>query len=132
MLKNNRRKFWLVINPLSHPDIVLTDSNNDAIPMPQCAQVLNGAFISVSTCEGNTSCPKVKSIPDITAPELIITYAGIFSLLDRLNRFTVSDHAGYNNTTLKHLSGSISPMLCLFLPNPYRQVASPTTGDLQK
>lgn len=112
MLKNNPRKFWRVINPLSHPDIILTDSNNDAIPMSQCAQVLNDAFISVFTCEDTASCPKVNSIPDISMPEIIISEAGIFSLLNRLKISTASDHAGFNNKILKHLSASICPILC--------------------
>lgn len=111
MLLNNPRKFWRVINPVEHPDIVLTASNNDVIPMSQCAQVFNDAFISVFTCEDISSCPKVNLIPDISMPEIIITEAGIYSLLNKLKISTASDHVGFNNKILKNISASICPIL---------------------
>lgn len=59
-----------------------------------------------------TSRRSVKFIPDISMPQIIISKAGTFSILNRLKISTASDHVGFNNKILKHLSASICPILC--------------------
>lgn len=111
MLTNNPRKFWQVINPSNHPDVVLTDPTGATVPESKCAQILNNAFSSVFTREDVTSCPNIGTLSEIIMPQINITESGIISLLNNRKVSSASDHVGFNNKLLKSTSQSISGIL---------------------
>lgn len=112
MLTNNPRKFWQVIIPNNHPDVMLTDHTGTTISESRCAQVLNDTFSSVFTREDITSCPAIGTLPDIAMPQIIVSESGILSLLNNRKVSSATDHVGFNNKLLKRTSQSISGILC--------------------
>lgn len=78
-MTNNPWRLWRIINPCSHPHIILTNSGGDIVPMLQCAQLLHDASCSVFTCEYVTTCPHLPARPNMS--EIVINESGILSLL---------------------------------------------------
>lgn len=111
MLTNNCHRFWRVINPSSHPEIVLTNPDGDPVTETECAQLLNDAFVSVFTHEDTTSSPMLQSSSVTSMPEIIINESGILALLNNLKVTTSSDHLGFNNKILKNASLNLYQVL---------------------
>lgn len=112
ILANNPRRFWRVVNPKCYPDIVLSNNDGVSVPTSQCADVLNQAFSSVFTREDVSSAPILHSFSSTVMPEIVISEAGVLSLLQKLKISSTLDNIGLNNKILKSISFSITPFLC--------------------
>lgn len=108
-MTNNPWRLWRIINPCSHPDIILTNSGSDIVPKLQCAQLLHDVSCSVFTCERVTTCPHLPTRPNMS--EIVINESGILPLLKRLRTSSTTDHKKFNNKLLKNASQGLSRVL---------------------
>lgn len=108
-MTNNPWRLWRIINPCSHPHIILTNSGGDIVPMLQCAQLLHDASCSVFTCEYVTTCPHLPARPNMS--EIVINESGILPLLKSVRTSSASQHNEFNNKLLKNASQGLSRVL---------------------
>ena len=113
---NNSKPFWnylKALNLTSFGITSLTKKTGKVVFTPEeKASILNEQFQSVFTDENADRMPDLRTTTTATLPPLVVSNAGVHSLLSRLDSNKAPGPDGIQARVLRQCANSISPALC--------------------